>query len=524
MDNRHYFRTIPFASPLCLIMANSSRLYRYVGIAAIVGVSAAGLYYIIWRRRNSRKKGPTAKELKDLGNKLFAAKKYSDSIRIFSKAINAPGSDSETLMAMCFQNRAAAKEHHGGYSVDDMLNDCQQALKHNPRYAKAHFRKARLLEMKKDYMASLTCVYCAIQLDPTLGSKKHVRHEKVYNWLRKTVTSDCIRHDVFARDASGCSPYDAAIVMVRRKHYDDVADIAVQEDGEHLLKALILAGRFYLYQNRLDLFSSCLQKFELLFNELPETKRTEKQELLDAKYILCLEAARTPEDIKKAFTNAVENADRTNADFYVMAAFRFVLCNEIRAALDVLATDGIYSDNMKLLQLALLILTDSTPDGRVYDMALLHRDIFHLENFVAKLQPTTAYALSLLARITATFGSAAGARLISEDVLVLEPDESIHYFDRSCVAESPEDAVHYLEKCMAIEPYHAEANYMYASMLMNEIGPRELTNDEYAKIEKHLSMAMSTFDENVDFPVLMGVFRLREVLTAKKEASKILVT
>ncbi|KAJ1345568.1 hypothetical protein KIN20_000133 [Parelaphostrongylus tenuis] len=41
--------------------------------------------------------------------------------------------------------------------------------------------------------------------------------------------------------------------MVRRKHYGHVADIALQEGGEHLLKALILAGRFYLYQNRLDL-------------------------------------------------------------------------------------------------------------------------------------------------------------------------------------------------------------------------------------------------------------------------------
>ncbi|KAJ1345569.1 hypothetical protein KIN20_000134 [Parelaphostrongylus tenuis] len=94
----------------------------------------------------------------------------------------------------------------------------------------------------------------------------------------------------------------------------------------------------------------------------------------------------------------------------------------------------------------------------------------------------------------------------------------------SCVAESPKEAVHYLEKCMAIEPYHAEANSMYASLLMNEIGPRELTEDEYEKLKKHVSIAMSTFDNHVDFPVLMGVFRLREVLIAKKEASKILVT
>ncbi|RCN37605.1 hypothetical protein ANCCAN_16485, partial [Ancylostoma caninum] len=57
------------------------------------------------------KDGPSAKELKDLGNKLFAAKKYDDSIRIFSKAITSSDSEETPLLkAMCFQNRAAAKE------------------------------------------------------------------------------------------------------------------------------------------------------------------------------------------------------------------------------------------------------------------------------------------------------------------------------------------------------------------------------------------------------------------------------
>ncbi|KIH62568.1 hypothetical protein ANCDUO_07148 [Ancylostoma duodenale] len=60
-----------------------------------------------------------------------------------------------------------------------MLSDCQQALKYNPRYAKAYFRKARLLEMKKDYEGSL-----------------------VYIWLHKTVVSDCIRSDVLSRRIS----------------------------------------------------------------------------------------------------------------------------------------------------------------------------------------------------------------------------------------------------------------------------------------------------------------------------------
>ncbi|KJH41513.1 hypothetical protein DICVIV_12516 [Dictyocaulus viviparus] len=535
-------------------MTSSSNLCRYIGVIAALGVSVAGLYYIVWRKKNTRRDGATIKELKELGNKLFAAKKYGDSIRIFSKAITACNTeDCRLLKAMCFQNRAAAKEHHGGYSVDDMLSDCQQALKYNPRYAKAYFRKARLLNMGKDYMKSLICVFCAIQLDPALeiqatsilstlleklekqsyeswlhntttrGSAKHVRHEKVYIWLHKTVVSDCIRRDVISQPFLGCSPYGDAIKKVRSKEYDEVADVAMQEYGENLLNALLLAGRFYLYQNRLELLSYCLQKFDLIFNALSEEKKIEKQELLNAKHVLCIEAGRSYAEIKNAFANAMEYADRTNADFYVMAAFRYVVCNEAQAAMDVLSTKGICTDNMKLLQLTLQIYNNAFIDDNNLDMALLHNSILQLENFVAKLEPKTGYALSVLAKVTATFSNGASARLISEDILRLEPAESFHYFDRSCMAASSKDAMDYLEKCIEIEPYHAEANFMYASLMMNEIGTRIITPDEYDKIEKHISIAMSTFDDNIDFPVIMGVFRLHELLLAKKEASNILL-
>ncbi|RCN37602.1 hypothetical protein ANCCAN_16482 [Ancylostoma caninum] len=163
-----------------------------------------------------------------------------------------------------------------------MLNDCQQALKYNPRYAKAYFRKARLLEMKKDYEGSLVCVFCATQLDSSLDTQagqilsvlleqlekrayqtwqleshsqqsvKHVRHEKVYIWLHKTVVSDCIRGDVLSRRISEDTPYATALEMVRNKNYDGVADMAMQEDGATKMNALILAARFYLYRNMLD--------------------------------------------------------------------------------------------------------------------------------------------------------------------------------------------------------------------------------------------------------------------------------
>ncbi|EPB79212.1 hypothetical protein ANCCEY_01739 [Ancylostoma ceylanicum] len=477
-------------------MTNDSHLYKNLALTAAFGAAAAalGLYYLRWRRRSAIKDGPSAKELKDLGNKLFAAKKYEDSIR----------------------NRAAAKEHHGGFSIDDMLSDCQHALKYNPRYAKAYFRKARLLEMKKDYEG----VFCATQLDSSLDTQtgqilsvlmeqlekrayqtwqleSHAQHsvKHVYIWLHKTVVSDCIRSDVLARRISEDTPYATALEMVCNKDYDNVADMAVQEEGAKKMNALILAARFYLYRNMLDKFSSCVEKFDALFETLNDDEKAEKKELCDARHIVCIEAGRTSEEIMKAFNFALEQSKSKNPDFYVMAGFRLVLCNDTRAAMDILSAEGIHMTNMSTSQ------ADGAPD-----MAQLHNHILELEKFVSELEPKTGYALSLLAKITATFSTDRSAQLLFEDVFKLEPAESIHFFDRSCMAASATDAMEYLNKCIAIEPHHAEAHLM----------------DEYSNIEKHLSTTLSTFADNVDFPVLMGAFRLQEVLLAKKKAADVL--
>ncbi|VDO78613.1 unnamed protein product [Haemonchus placei] len=457
-------------------MPEHQNLYRYVAIATAVGVSAAGLYYLIWHRSNSKKKSLSVKELKDLGNKLFAAKKYADSIRIFSKAIAAGSSDDcELLKAMCYQNRAAAKEHHGGYNVDDMLSDCEQALNCNPRYAKAYFRRARLLEMKKEHMPSLISLFCATQLDPALdthssqllpvlleelekkahhewlddtssrGKVKHVRHEKVYSWLYKTVMDDCVRRDVLTLQISDDSPYKKAIELIRKKQYDDVADLAVQQTGSHEMEAQILAARFFFYRNQMD-------RFDVLFGALPEEERKEKEDLFIAKHILLIESGRTPQEIKKAFTTASDAIQKKCPDFYVMASFRYVLCNEITDAMELLTTEGMSTTNMKLLLLTLQILRNANREDNTPDMAMLHGNILQLESFVNSLDPKSGYALSILAKVSMIF---------------------IH-------------------------------------------------SDEYERIDKHIAISLSTFDDNIDFPVILAVFRLREVLAAKKEAACIL--
>ncbi|VDM74438.1 unnamed protein product [Strongylus vulgaris] len=472
-------------------MTNNSSHLRNVAITVALGAATAfGLYYFLSRRRIANNKDRSAKKLKDLGNKLFAAKKYEDSIRVFSEAITCWDSQENSLLrAMCFQNRAAAKE-------------C------NPRYAKAYFRKARLLEKKKDHEGSLACVFCATQLDPSLDTQsghilssilEHLEKNAYDKWVQENASQDHVRH-------------------VR---HEKVADMAVQEEGEKQLNALILAARFYFYRNQLDKFSSCVEKFDKIFQALSDEEKEEKKDLLNARHIVSIEAGRTSDEVMKAYNAAVEQTKSKNPDFNVMAGFRLVLCNDTRTAKEMLSSNDINTPNMKLLYLTLQILCTTGQDGAP-DMAQLHNNILELEKFVSELEPKTGYALSLLAKITATFSMDRSAQLIFEEVFKLEPSESIHFFDRSCIAASGADAIENLKKCIEIEPHHAEAHLMLASLLMNEVGTKSISTEEYNAIDAHLSTALSTFADNVDFPVVMGVFRLKEVLSAKKKVAAVL--
>ncbi|WKY14120.1 hypothetical protein Q1695_000013 [Nippostrongylus brasiliensis] len=527
-------------------MRGGTSVYRYVAVAAVVGISAAGLY-LMWRKLDSKKKRLSVKELKDLGNKLFAAKKYADSIRVFSSALAAGNPcEDELVRAMCYQNRAAAKEYHGGYAIDDMLSDCEQALKHNPRYAKAYFRRARLLQTNQMYKESLISVFCATQLDPALDNQAtqiiqdlldHLEREDrlrwssslnmkcprhVYTWLHKTVANDCIRDDVLNKKLTGNSGYERAIRLIRDKQYDCVVTEAVEENDACKLKALVLAARFYFYMNDLEMVDVMMEKFDSIYCQLTENEKGDVTDVMSSKYVFLIESGRTPASITASFAAAQGSTPGPNPDFVIMAAFRLVLCNEIRKAMELLVAAGASSPNITLLQLTLQILRNANNENNVPDMAVLHSNILQLENFVRSLQPKCPHALSILAKILATFSSDIVARDLSDEILHLEPNESIHYFDRSCMATSGKEAMENLEKCLALEPYHPEANLMYASLMMNEIGTREITSGEYKIIDKHIAIAEQSFDDNVDFPVLPAVFRLRSVVEAKKAVARIL--
>uniref|UniRef100_A0A1I7WPL5 DNA 3'-5' helicase n=1 Tax=Heterorhabditis bacteriophora TaxID=37862 RepID=A0A1I7WPL5_HETBA len=166
---------------------DTSPWVKKAALIAAVGASAAGLYYIFVKKNSSTSKNAhflsgseklSVKELKELGNKLFSSKKYEEAVDAFTKAIDRNEQGSEILKAMCYQNRAAAKERLGKYSNENMLKDCVEALKCNPAYGKAYLRKARLHEKLKQYHESLVVYHKQWETTHVPGQRKNVRHEK----------------------------------------------------------------------------------------------------------------------------------------------------------------------------------------------------------------------------------------------------------------------------------------------------------------------------------------------------------
>ncbi|VDL86595.1 unnamed protein product [Nippostrongylus brasiliensis] len=336
-------------------MRGGTSVYRYVAVAAVVGISAAGLY-LMWRKLDSKKKRLSVKELKDLGNKLFAAKKYADSIRVFSSALAAGNPcEDELVRAMCYQNRAAAKEYHGGYAIDDMLSDCEQALKHNPRYAKAYFRRARLLQTNQMYKESLISVFCATQLDPALDNQAtqiiqdlldHLEREDRLRWS-SSLNMKCPRH--VRHEKQVLRGYERAIRLIRDKQYDCVVTEAVEENDACKLKALVLAARFYFYMNDLEMVDVMMEKFDSIYCQLTENEKGDVTDVMSSKYVFLIESGRTPASITASFAAAQGSTPGPNPDFVIMAAFRLVLCNEIRKAMELLVAAGASSPNITLV-------------------------------------------------------------------------------------------------------------------------------------------------------------------------------
>ncbi|PAV81484.1 hypothetical protein WR25_16619 isoform M [Diploscapter pachys] len=553
------FKTVffGFSEQMSSSSSDNATWLRRAALVGVAGVASAGvLYYILNRGRTAGSKKAadggkalkadlnslhklSVQQLKELGNKCFSTKDYDDAIKVFSAAIERKEKGAESLIAICYQNRAASKEKAGSYTAEEIIEDCSNALKFNPSYAKAYFRRARYNEKAKNYQEGLVDVFCAVHLDEKLeqqgaqvmmalmeeieksrrkewteshknkqGQRMPIRHEKVYAWLWKTVVNDALRNDILNFSGTPDSDYKKALQLVREKQFDAVCDVAEREEGDDRMPALLLAARFYGYAN--------------------QPNKAEKQKELvkwrASKHLVLIELARNKEKILESVVSlaylAAISSDLYNADFYAITAFRLVMYGEAHEAMKILQTTGVSEmPNLKLLRYTLEILAN-TDGNMVYSD--LHNSIVQLEQFVLSLPNKTAYPISLLAKIYATFGNPEAIKYY-DDVLKLEPNESVHLFDRSCIANNAEESLVYLEKCLALEPNHAEANLMCASLKMNEIGNKltDFTRAKYDEMSAYMDRAEQTFEDTIDFPIVHGVFRLRAILDAKLEAASL---
>lgn len=87
---------------------------------------------------NPQERAALAQEAKSLGNKLYSDKKFKEAIEMYSRAISlAPA-------AVFYSNRAAC--YANIQDSENVLSDCNEALKLDPKYIKALHRRAQAFE------------------------------------------------------------------------------------------------------------------------------------------------------------------------------------------------------------------------------------------------------------------------------------------------------------------------------------------------------------------------------------------
>jgi len=127
-----------------------------------------------------------AKKAKDEGNKLFQSKKYNKAIKQYSKAIELyPDS-------VYYGNRAACYNNLG--KMDEVIADCNEALKLNPNYIKALKRRAQAYEKTKNLELALNDYTALCILDEFSDNSIVTANETVLKERAEEVTNEIIKN------------------------------------------------------------------------------------------------------------------------------------------------------------------------------------------------------------------------------------------------------------------------------------------------------------------------------------------
>ncbi|XP_077573791.1 mitochondrial import receptor subunit TOM70 [Stigmatopora nigra] len=227
-----------------------------------------------------------AQGAKNKGNKYFKAAKYENAIQCYTEAIALCPTEQKSDLSTFYQNRAAAYEQQMNWT--EVVQDCTEAVKFNPRYIKALFRRAKALEKldnKKECLEDVTavCILEAFQNQHSmlLADKvlKQLGKEKAKDKYKNrepmmpspqfiksyfgSFTDDIISQplqkgekkdedkdkDGEASEVTASSGYLKAKQYMDEENYDKIISECTKEvdsEGRYTAEALLLRATFYL--------------------------------------------------------------------------------------------------------------------------------------------------------------------------------------------------------------------------------------------------------------------------------------
>ncbi|KAF3584952.1 hypothetical protein F2Q69_00030163 [Brassica cretica] len=112
-------------------------------------------------------------DLKRRGNLCFRSRSFDDALRFYSKALRVARDN--TLLASLFLNRANALHNLG--LLEESLRDCHRALRIDPCYAKAWFRRGKLNTLLGNYKDSFRDITVSMSLESSSAGKKQLQNE-----------------------------------------------------------------------------------------------------------------------------------------------------------------------------------------------------------------------------------------------------------------------------------------------------------------------------------------------------------
>ncbi|KAL1222172.1 Histone-lysine N-methyltransferase ASHR1 [Cardamine amara subsp. amara] len=121
----------------------------------------------------------TSLDLKRRGNLCFRSRNFDDALRYYSKATRMAPSDAidgdKSLLASLFLNRANVLHNLG--LVKESLRDCHRALRIDPYYAKAWYRRGKLNTLLGNCKDAFRDITVSMSLESSLVGKKQLQHE-----------------------------------------------------------------------------------------------------------------------------------------------------------------------------------------------------------------------------------------------------------------------------------------------------------------------------------------------------------